>query len=156
TAARKDIGVPELLDAICLFALSPAQAKQRKAVKGSGEKAAEVVLESKPEGEFVGQVFKAVTDKFVGNLSFIRVFSGTCHGDQPLFNARTEKSARTGGLLLMQGNKQKPVTEAIPGDIIAVAKVEDLHIGDTVSNHTGAPKLPPLSFPTPMFGLAVE
>src|SRR5262249_12030491 len=42
------------------------------------------------------------------------------------------------------------------GDIIAVAKVEDLHIGDTVSNHTGAPKLPPLSFPTPMFGLAVE
>jgi elongation factor G len=156
TAAKKDIGVPELLDAICLFALSPAQAKQRKAVKGSGEKAAEVVLETKPEGEFVGQVFKAVTDKFVGNLSFIRVFSGTCHGDQPLFNARTEKSARTGGLLLMQGNKQKPVTEAIPGDIIAVAKVEDLHIGDTVSNHAGAPKLPPLAFPTPMFGLAVE
>ncbi len=56
----------------------------------------------------------------------------------------------------MQGNKTTPLTEAIPGDIVAVTKVEDLHIGDTVSNQAHPPKLPPPTFPTPMFGLAVE
>src|SRR5262249_28400321 len=61
-----------------------------------------------------------------------------------------------GGLLQMQGKQQKPVPEAIAGDIVAVAKVEDLHISDTVSSNANAPKLPKLKFPTPMFGLAVE
>jgi elongation factor G len=158
TAAKKDkdIGVAELLDAVTTFALSPTHAKKRVAKKGQGEAAQEVELQPDPKGEFVGLVFKALTDKFVGNLAFVRVMSGTYTSDQPLFNARTDKSSRTGGLGLMQGNKQKPITEAIPGDIIAVSKVEDLHIGDTVSNHAHAPKLPPLTFPTPMFGLAVE
>jgi elongation factor G len=56
----------------------------------------------------------------------------------------------------VQGKATKPLQEAIPGDIVAVAKVEDLHIGDTVSNHAGAPRLPLLAFPTPMYGLAIE
>jgi elongation factor G len=152
----KDIGIPELLEAIAGYALSPVEGKKRTAVKGQGDKAAEVTLEPDPAAEFVGQVFKTVTDKFVGNLSFIRVFSGTCTAEQPLVNARTGKAGRTAALLLMQGNKHTNLAEAIPGDIFAVAKVEDLHIGDTVSNHAGAPRLPALSFPTPMFGLAVE
>ena len=97
-----------------------------------------------------------LSDKFVGNLSFIRVLSGKLTGEQPLVNARTGKSARSGGLLIMQGKQQKPVPEAIAGDIIAVAKVEDLKIGDTVGSAAHGPKLPPLAFPTPMFGLAVE
>jgi len=156
TAAKKDLGIAELLDALTSFALSPLEGKRRTAVKGQGDKATEVTLEPDPNAEFVGQVFKALTDKFVGNLSFIRVYSGKCQVEQPLFNARTEKSARTGGMMLVQGKQSKPIQEAIAGDIFAVAKVEDLHIGDTVSNHAHAPKLPPLSFPTPMFGLAVE
>src|SRR5205823_14433923 len=72
--------------------------------------------------------------------------------EQPLLNARTGKPARTGGLLEVQGKATKSVPDAIAGDIIAVSKVEDLKIGDSV----GGAKLPPLSFPTPMFGLAVE
>ncbi len=158
TCAKKDrdVGVPELLEALTAYALSPLQGKKRTATRGSGDKAAEVVLEPDPAGEFVGQVFKSVTDKFVGNLSYIRVYSGTLKPDQPLFNARTDRSARTSGLLLIQGSKHVNVPEVIPGDVFAVAKVEDLHIGDTVGNHAGTPKLPPLTFPTPMFGLAVE
>jgi elongation factor G len=156
TSAKKEIGVPQLLDALAGVALSPAQGKKRTAVKGHGDKAVEVTLGPDPAAEFVGQVFKSVTDKFVGTLSFIRVFSGTYTPDQPLFNARTDRSGRTGGLLLIQGNKHTTMAEAVPGDIFAVAKVEDLHIGDTVSNHAGAPRLPVPSFPLPMFGLAVE
>src|SRR5262249_35426157 len=64
--------------------------------------------------------------------------------------------SRTGGLLQMQGKQQRPVNEAIAGDIVAVAKVEDLTIGDTVAANAHAPKLPRALFPTPMFGLAVE
>jgi elongation factor G len=156
TSAKKDIGTAELLQCLTNYALSPLLGKQRTATKGEGDKAAEVGLNPDPAGEFIGQVFKAVTDKFVGNLSFLRIFAGKCQADQPLFNARTGKSARSGGLLLMQGKQQKSLTEAVAGDIVAVAKVEDLHVGDTVSNHAHAPKLPGLAFPTPMFGLAVE
>jgi elongation factor G len=158
TAAKagKDVGVAELLDALVSYALSPVQGRKRTATKGQGDKAAEVTLEPDPNGEFVGQVFKALTDKFIGNLCFVRLYSGTYKPDQPLFNARTGKSSRVGGLAAMQGKTQKAITEAIPGDIVAVAKVEDLEIGDSVTNHAGGPKLPRPSFPAPMFGLAVE
>src|SRR5262245_38146752 len=106
TRKDKDIGVTELLDAVTKFAPSPKTGVKRKATKGTGDKAAEVVLE--PEGaEFDGQVFKTLSDKFVGTLSFFRVFSGKLVGDQPLFNVRSGKSSRTGGLLLIQGKTQK-------------------------------------------------
>ncbi|MFL5245232.1 MAG: elongation factor G [Gemmataceae bacterium] len=156
TAAKKGIGVPELLEALSQFAPSPIEGKKRTAIQGSGDKAKEITLEPAESSEFVGQVFKTLTDKFVGNLSFIRVYSGKIAGDQPIFNARTDKSSRTSGLLLMQGKSQKTVPDAIAGDIVAVAKVEDLHVSDAVGAHAHPPKMAPLVFPTPMFGLAVE
>jgi elongation factor G len=158
TSAKKDkdLGVTELLDGLAAFALSPAQGKRRTAVKGTGDKATEVTLEPSESAEFVGQVFKTLNDKFVGILSFFRVFSGKITSEQPIVNVRTGKSSRTGGLLLMQGKTQKAVPEAIAGDIVAVAKVEDLRIRDTVATSAGAPKLPPFTSPTPMYGLAVE
>jgi elongation factor G len=152
----KDMGVADLLDSLCTYALSPVQGKRRTATKGQGDKATQVALEPSESAEFVGQVFKTLSDKFVGNLSFFRVYSGKITSEQPIVNVRTGKSSRTGGLLLMQGKQQRPVPEAIAGDIIAVAKVEDLHIGDTVAGNTNAPRLPKSAFPTPMFGLAVE
>ncbi len=156
TSAKKDLGVAELLDAFCQYALPPTLAKPRTITKGTGDQAKETALEPSESGEFFGQVFKVINDKFVGNLSFIRVFSGKVNADQPLVNARTGKSSRTGGLIQMQGKQQKPLTEAIAGDIVAVAKVEDLEIGDTVATSGHPPKLPRPIFPTPMFGLAVE
>jgi elongation factor G len=156
TSAKKDLGVAELLDGLATYALSPAQGKRRKAVKGAGDNGQDVMLEPADTGELVGQVFKTINDKFVGNLSFFRVFAGRIGADQPLVNTRTGKSSRTGGLILMQGKTQKAVPEAIAGDIVAVAKVEDLGIGDTVATKADAPKLPRPTLPTPMFGLAVE
>ena len=156
TSAKKDIGVTELVESISTYALSPAQGKQRTGTKGHGDKAAEVEIAASESGEFVGQVFKSLSDKFVGNLSYIRIYSGKLTAEQPLFNLRSGKSARSGGLLLMQGKTHTNMPEAIAGDIIAVAKVEDLHIGDTIGSSANAPKLAKASFPTPMFGLAVE
>jgi elongation factor G len=156
TKAGKDIGVQEFLDALAKFAPSPKAGPARKATKGSGDKATEVAIAGDENGELVAQVFKTISDKFVGNLSYLRVLSGKLAGDQQIVNQRTGKSGRSSGLLLPQGKTTKTVAEALPGDIVAVAKVEDLHIGDTVSNHPGAPKLPLPRFPTPMFGMAIE
>jgi elongation factor G len=156
TSVKKDVGIRELLDALCSYAVSPAQCKKRSGTRGSGDKAQEVAVEPSESGEFVAQVFKTLTDKFVGNLSFLRIYSGKLTGEQPLVNLRTGKSSRSGGLLLMQGKQQQSIPEAVAGDIVAVAKVEDLHIGDTVATGTNVPKLPRSSVPTPMFGLAVE
>jgi elongation factor G len=153
TSAKKNIGVPELLDALATYALSPLQGKQRKAAKKGGE---ESPLAPDPAAECVGQVFKTVSDKFVGNLSFVRLYSGTLKADQAVINARTERGGRSGGMTMMQGSKGTPITEAIAGDIVAVSKIEDLHIGDTVGTGAHPPKMPVPSYPTPLFGLAVQ
>jgi elongation factor G len=158
TASRKDkdIGVPELLDAVAKFAPTPNEAPHRRGVKGTGDKAAEVDIAPSEQGEFLAQVFKTLNDKFVGHMCYLRVYSGKLTAEQPLVNERTGKSARSSGLLLVQGKATKPVPEVHAGDLVAVAKIEDLHIGDTVGSHAGEPRLPLYNYPTPMFGLAVE
>src|SRR5262249_16186989 len=78
TSAKKDkdIGIDELLDALTLFGLSPAQAKPHVEMKGSGDQAKEITLVPSESSETVGQVFKTLSDKFVGLLSYIRLYSG--------------------------------------------------------------------------------
>lgn len=155
-SAKKELGLAELLDGVVKWLPSPAEGPTRVATKGKGDKAEKVELKADPALPLVGQVFKVVHDKFVGTLAYIRVLQGTLHPEQALVNERTGKSARTGGLQRMQGKQHKPVTEAVPGDIVAVAKIEELNIGDTVSHHAGGPVLPAFVYPLPMFGLAVE
>jgi elongation factor G len=158
TAAKKDkdIGVPELLDALTEFAVSPTQGKKRVLIQKDGDGSKEVPVEAKEEAPFVAQVFKTLNDKFVGNLSFLRILSGKITSDQNLVNERTGKSSRNSGLLTVQGKQHQTVPEVVAGDIVAVAKIEDLHVGDTVATSAGLGHLPVVSFPTPMFGLAVE
>lgn len=153
-SAKKDVGVSEFLDAIADFAVSPDQVPPRHAAAQNG--AESIPVAATENGEFVGQVFKTINDKFVGNLSYIRVFSGTITPDKHLFNSRTGKESRIAGLLRIQGKANSTVSEARAGDILAVAKVEGLHIGDTVTTAPSGWKLPVPNFPTPMFSLAVE
>jgi elongation factor G len=157
TAAKKEVGVDELLHALAKYSSTPWHAKVRLADYLHGQNGNGHKFDGADEkGEFLGVVFKTVNDKFVGNLSFIRVLSGKLDAAHPLLNVRTGKTARVSQLLMIQGKTNQPVPEAYPGDIIAVAKVEDLHIGDTVAFTREAPKLPSPEFPKPMFGLAVE
>jgi elongation factor G len=157
TAGKKEIGVEELMHALAKYSSTPWHAKVRLGEHLHGHNGHEHDFDAADEnGQFLGLVFKTVNDKFVGNLSFIRVLSGKLDAAHPLFNTRSGKTARVSQLLMIQGKTNQPVAEAYPGDIIAVAKVEDLHIGDTVAFSKDAPKLPIPEFPKPMFGLAVE
>ena len=96
TSAKKDIGVAELLDALAKYGLSPRWHAKRlgDGLKVGRQRQRVTSSTSRPRtGEFVGQVFKVVNDKFVGNLSFIRVLSGKLDADHPLVNVRTGKIA---------------------------------------------------------------
>src|SRR5207302_10829884 len=70
TSAKKDIGVAELLEALTTIALSPVQGRKRVGTKGHGDNITQVSIEPAESGEFVAQVFKTLSDRFVGNLSF--------------------------------------------------------------------------------------
>src|SRR4029079_12140446 len=157
TGAKKEAGVEQLLHALSAYSSDPWHAKVRLNGLLQGANGHEHAFDETDEkGEFLGVVFKTVNDRFVGNLSFIRVLSGKMDAVHPLVNMRTGKSPRLSQLLMIQGKTNQPVPEAYPGDIVAVAKVEDLHIGDTVAFNKDAPKLPQPEFPKHMYGLAVE
>jgi elongation factor G len=156
TSATKDVGVKELLDALSRYGLSPTYAKRRLDGMKVGVNGQQKPMEPKEDSEFLGFVFKVVNDRYVGHLSFIRVLSGVLTPNHALVDVNTGKTVRVGQLLLVQGKQHVPVQEAGPGDIVAVAKVDGLHIGDTVAFRADAPQLPPPEFPNPMFGVAIE
>jgi elongation factor G len=156
TSAKKDIGVKELLEALSKYGLSPSFAKKRLLGLQVGPNGKSHQLEPTEQEEFVAQVFKVVNDKFVGHLSFIRVLAGKLQHNHNVVNLRSGQTLRIGHLLEAQGKNTSQVHEVGPGDIVAVAKVEGLEIGDTIAYTNTAPQLPPQTFPTPMFGLAVE
>ncbi len=155
-SAKKDKGVKELLDALSRYGLSPAFSRKRLEGLQVGSNGSAHQLEPTEQEEFVAQVFKVVNDKFVGHLSFVRVLAGKLQHNHNVVNLRSGQTLRIGHLLEAQGKTTTQVHEAGPGDIVAIAKVEGLEIGDTIAYTNHAPKLPLPHFPTPMFGLAIE
>jgi elongation factor G len=155
-SAKKDKGVKELLDALSRYGLSPAFASKRLEGLHVGTNGSTHQLQPTEQEEFVAQVFKVVNDKFVGHLSFVRVLAGKLQHNHNVVNLRNGQTLRVGHLLEAQGKSTAQVHEVGPGDIVAIAKVEGLEIGDTIAYTDHAPKLPLPHFPTPMFGLAIE
>ncbi len=146
TSVKKGVGVKELLDILAAAALPPT-AVVRKATKDGDE----VTLKCDPSAPLAAQVFKTRIDPFVQKLSFIRVYSGTLKGGATVHVSHARKGVKLGPLLEMQGGASHPVDEAVAGEIVAIAKSEDLHTGSSL----GEVELPPLEFPRPMIGLAV-
>ncbi len=146
-SAKTGGGVPELLDALALCTLPPDH------VKRTGKKAdgTEVEIKTDPAAPLVAQVFKTRIDPFVQRLSYMRIYSGTLKKDETVHASSARKPVKLHQLLRVQGNTTEPVDIAIAGDIIAVAKCEDLHTATCLGDLT----LPPLQFPMPMVGLAV-
>ena len=151
-SSKTGIGVPEFMDALARFALSPLELP-RKAKNAAGE---EVPLVPAPDGPLIAQVIKTRIDPFVAKMSFLRVFSGTLKKDMSIHSTHAGKAIKVPQLLEMQGHQHTPLEEATAGDIAVVVKVEDLAVGDTVTKDAGTFTLPPIKFPTPMIGLAVE
>lgn len=152
-SARTGVGVPELMDAIADFALSPGELVRHGQREGGGE---EVDVSPSDEAPLVAQVFKTRIDPFVSKMSFIRVFSGRLTKDSTVRDLRTGKTIKVHQLLDVQGGQVEAIDEAHAGDVVAVAKVDDFQVGDTLVNNGDGVLLPPIEFPSPMIGLAVE
>lgn len=145
-SSKTEVGLGELMDALAMCALAPT-AIERKVKKG-GE---EMTVSADAAAPLVAQVFRTRIDPFVQKLSFVRVFSGTLKKDTTVESFGSRKGIKIGPLLEVQANETFPVDSAGPGDIVAIAKLEELHTGTTL----GAVEIPAICFPTPMVGLAV-
>lgn len=145
---KKAVGISELLDAMALCSLSPSMV-HRKAKGGDG---AEIELSGDPDGPLAAQVFQTRIDPFVQKLSYIRVYNGTLRKDMTLPGSNGRKGLRIGQLLDVQANHLEPIDKAGPGDIVAVAKMEQLHTG----TNEGELELPNIDFPQPMVGVAIR
>jgi elongation factor G len=145
-SGKTGVGVKELLEGLSLCALPP-DAIRRTALDGRGN---EVELQEDPSGPLVAQVFKTRIDPYVQKLSYLRIYNGTLKKDDVVRLSGGKKTLKIGQLLEVQGSETRPIESAGPGEIVALAKVEDLHTNTTLGDWTMAP----IKFPTPMVGLA--
>jgi len=157
-SARTGAGVRELLRIAERLLPNPMEGNPPPFVKGSGANATPIEAKSDPAAHVIADVFKIVNDPFVGKLSVFRVYQGTIKKDSQLFIDDGKKPFKVGHLFKLRGKDYVEVDQAIPGDIAAVAKVEEIHFDAVLhdSHDEDEIHLAPLAFPQPMFGLAVE
>jgi len=152
TSTKTGVGVPEFMDVLTTCGLAPTDVP-RTAKNAAGE---EVPLTQAPDAPLVGQIFKTRIDPFVARMNFVRIYSGTMKKDQTIHGTRSSKGMKVGQLMDVQGGGHENIDEASAGDIIVLVKMEELGVGDTLTKDAGSFTMPPISFPTPMIGLAVE
>jgi len=155
TAARSEVGVAAFLDAVADYFPSPADVEITGARAGEAADAEAVELAAEPERPFVGQAFKIATDPFVGKLAWVRVLQGTVTGETSYQLRDEKKGAKIGHLFKIQAKETAEVDRAVAGDLIALAKVEEIRRGDVLHAEAAGifRDMPPC--PTPMYSLAV-
>ena len=148
-------GIAELLDLIVKLAPSPLEGNPRPFLRGDDEE--EFHATAKADDHVLAHVFQVNIDPFVGKLSLFRVHQGTVAASSQLYVGDARKPIKVGHIFKLQGKDHIEVKEAIPGDIIAIAKVEDIHrnsvlhdVQDTEHIH-----LREIRYPEPMQGLAI-
>ena len=156
-SARTGAGVAELLEVLVKLAPNPTEGNPPMFTKGDGASAVEFRSVPDPAKHALAHVFKVVVDPFVGKLGVFRVHQGTVTKDTQLYVGESKKPFKVGHLLMLQGAKHVEIDRAVPGDIAAVAKVDEV-VFDCVlhdSHDEDRIHMVPLSFPTPMHGLAI-
>lgn len=153
-SARTGAGVRELLDLAEKLFPNPLEGNPPPFERNGSP----ITASADPSAHVIADVFKIVNDPFVGKLSVFRVFQGTVRKDSQLFIDDGRKPFKVGHLFKLKGKEHVEIERAIPGDIAAVAKVDDIHFDAVLhdSHDEDGIHLRPLDFPRPMFGLAIE
>lgn len=146
-SADKEIGTEEILDFIVEYFPSPVDLKPVKI----SEK--EILPEAK--AHLSAFIFKTITDPYVGQLTYFRVYSGTLKADSEVLNAANGGKERIAHLYIIKGKEQISVSEAGPGDIMAVSKLKNTHVNNTLSDFSDKVNLPPIIFSKPLVSYAV-
>jgi elongation factor G len=157
-SARTGAGVKELLTLMEKLLPNPMEGNPPPFTKGTGANATPIEAKPDPKLHVIADVFKIVNDPFVGKLSVFRMYQGTVKKDTQLFIDDGKKPFKVGHLFKLKGKDYLEIDQAIPGDIAAVAKIEEIHFDAVLhdSHDEDQIHLKPLEFPQPMFGLAVE
>ena len=156
-SARTGAGVAELLDILVKLAPNPAEGNPPLFTKGEGESAVDFHSDPEPGKHVLAHVFKVVIDPFIGKLGVFRVHQGTVTKDTQLFIGDGRKPFKVSHLFMIQGGKQVEIDGAVPGDIAAVAKVDEIEFDCVLhdSHDEDHIHMKPLEFPTPMHGFAI-
>jgi elongation factor G len=153
-SAFKNKGVQTLLDAVVDYLPSPLDIP---AIEGTNPKTGET--EPRPadaSAPFAGLVFKIMADKHLGQLSFVRIYSGTVRGGSYAYNSVKGTKERVGRLMRMHANKREDIEEASAGEIIAIGGMKQVTTGDTVCDENKPIVLEAMEFPAPVIRVAVE
>ena len=153
-AALPNKAVTPILDAIVDYLPSPADRPAIEVTNVLSQKT-ETLKPSDSEA-LAALVFKTTADPFVGKLTYFRVFSGVMHSDSIVWNASKGREERLGQLFVIRGKSQEPVVQLGAGEIGAVAKLQETQTGDTLSYKDHPVTLAPISFPAPVFAVAVS
>jgi len=156
-SARTGAGVDELLNVLVKLAPNPAEGNPPLFYKGEGDAAEEFRSEPDPAKHVLAHVFKVVVDPFVGKLGVFRVHQGTVTKDTQLYIGDGRKPFKVGHLFKLQGGKNIEIDKAGPGDIVAVAKVDEIEFDCVLhdSHDEDHIHMRPLEFPKPMHGVAI-
>jgi elongation factor G len=154
-SAFKNKGVQPLLDAVVDYLPAPTDIPSVVGlVPGSTEEQLE--RPSSDDAPFSALAFKIMTDPFVGQLSFIRVYSGVMQSGSSVFNSTKGRTERVGRLLKMHANKREEIKEVYAGDIAAAVGLRSVTTGDTICNEKHPILLESMDFPEPVIALAIE
>jgi elongation factor G len=154
-SAFKNKGVQTMLDAVVDYLPSPLDVPP---VEGTSVDDPNQVLTRKASDKepFSALVFKIMTDPYVGQLAFFRVYSGTLKSGDSVFNVAKGRKERIGRLLRMHANKREEIQEIVAGDICAAVGLKTVATGDTICDDQHPVVLESIEFPTPVIQLAVE
>ena len=157
-SARTGAGIGELLAIFDKLLPNPKEGNAPRFTKGIGESASEFHSEPDSTKHVLAHVFKVVMDPFVGKLGVFRVHQGTISRDTQLFVGDGRKPFKVGHLFMLQGAKNVEVDKVGPGDLAAVAKVDEIEFDCVLhdSHDEDQIHMQPLEFPTPMHGVAIE
>ncbi|MDP9043415.1 MAG: elongation factor G [Pseudomonadota bacterium] len=157
-SSRNGAGVAELLDVFEALMPNPAEGNPPQFFSGEGSAASALEARPDPDAHVIAHVFKVTVDPYVGKMGVFRIHQGSVTRDSQLFIGDSRKPFKVGHLFMLQGKHHVEVPCGVPGDICAVAKVDDLHFDAVL--HDAADHdhlhLRPLPFPIPVHGLAIE
>ncbi|MBD3789168.1 MAG: elongation factor G [Campylobacterales bacterium] len=153
--AFKNKGVQTLLDAVVAYLPSPVEAMDIRGTMMDNEEE-EVIVPSTDNGEFAALAFKIMTDPFVGQLTFIRVYRGTLNSGSYVLNSTKDKKERIGRIMKMHAIKREEVDAVYAGEIAAVVGLKSTTTGDTLCSEKDKVVLERMDFPEPVISVAVE
>lgn len=157
-SAETGAGVAELLEVFARLMPNPGEGNPPQLFRGEGDAAEQLRIDPEPGGNAIAHVFKLHIDPFVGRLGAFRIHRGTLTKDSQLFIGDSRKPFKVGHLLKLQGKDHIEIDRAVPGDICAVAKIDEIHFDALLhdSHDDDQVYLKPVDIPAPMYGLAIQ